>query len=110
MKPEPESLNIKLPNSTSSLRLKHLIILAGALLSLYIVEPTSLILAATTLLIGTPIFALIFFGSDYFRPLTSRNKHLGGYVVALLTIYVFSKLLVWIMSWIEVILGAYGIS
>jgi Flp pilus assembly protein TadB len=104
MKPESESLNIKLPPSSYRWRSQRFFILACALLSLYVVQPTSLLLGVATLLIGTPLFWLIF-GSTIFSRRTSGLPQFARFVIVLFPVYVFSKLLVTIVSWLGANLG-----
>ncbi len=60
MKPEPEPLNIPLPTSSFTWQKQRFLILVSAFLSLYVILPTSLALAVCALLVGTPLFWLIF--------------------------------------------------
>ena len=109
MKSEPESLNITLPTSSFTWRAQRFFILASALLSLYVIWPTSLALAVCALLVGTPLFWLIF-GSNIFHRLTSGLPHVIRFIIILFAVLAFAKLLVMIVNWLAVILGSYGIA
>jgi hypothetical protein len=109
MKPEPESLNIPLSTSSFSWRSQRFFILASALLSLYVIWPVSLPLAVCALLVGTPLFWLIF-GSNIFHRLTSGLPHVIRFIIVLFAVLAFAKLLVVIVNWFAVVLGSYGIA
>ena len=109
MKLEPESLNIKLPPSSFSWRSQRLFILASALLALYVVWPTSTALAVASLLVGTPLFWLIF-GSGIFHRLTAGLPQLLRFLVVLVGIYAAAQFLVWFVGWFAVVWGRYGIA
>ena len=109
MKPEQESLNIPLSTSTFSWRSQRFFILASALLSLYVIWPTSLPPAVCALLVGTPLFWFVF-GSNIFHQLTSGLPHVFRFIIVLFAVLVFAKLLVAIVNWFAVMLGSYGIA
>jgi hypothetical protein len=103
MKPEQELLNIPLSTSAFSWKSQRFFILASALLSLYIIWPVSLPLAVCGLLVGTPLFWLIF-GSNIFHRLTSGLPRVIRFIIVLFAVLVFAKLLVVIVNWFAVIL------
>ena len=107
MKLEPESLNIKLPPSSFHWRSQRLLILASALLALYVVWPTSIALALASLLVGTPLFWLIF-GSSIFHRLTAGLPRLLRFVIVLMGVYAAAKVLVRCVGWFAVVWGSNG--
>jgi hypothetical protein len=109
MKTEPKPLNIPLSTSANSWRSQGFFILASALLSLYVIWPAPLPLAVCALLVGTPLFWLIF-GSNIFHRLTSGLPQVIRFIIVLFSVLVFAKLLVVIVNWFAVMLGSYGIA
>lgn len=109
MKIEHESLNIQLPPSSFNWRPQRLFILASALLALYVVWPTSIALAVASLLVGTPLFWLIF-GSNIFHRLTAGLPRPIRFLVVLVGVYAAAKFLVWFVGWFAVVWGSYGIA
>jgi hypothetical protein len=109
MKPEPESLNILLPTSSFTWKSQRFFILASALLSLYVIWPTSFVLAVCALSVGTPLFWVIF-GSNIFHRLTSGLPQVIRFIIILFVTLAFAKLLVMIVNWLAVLLGSYGIA
>jgi hypothetical protein len=96
MKLEPESLNIQIPPSFTW-RSQLLFILASALLSLYVVWPTSIAIALTTLAVGTPLFWFIF-GSGMLQRLTAGLPRPIPFLVVLVGVYAVAKLLLWFLE------------
>ena len=93
MNVEPKSLNMKFPPSIFTWREQRFFILACAGLSLFVVMPSSLILAACAVLIGAPLFWLIF-GSNLVFRYTSGMPFVRFFVIITL-VYFVAKLLTW---------------
>ena len=105
MKLEPKSLNIKFPPSIFTWRSQRFFILMSASLSLMAVMPSSLALAVSTVLIGTPLFWLIFGSNIVFR-YTSGMPVFRFFVIVTL-VYIAVKLLALSAPWLAKLLGGY---
>ena len=108
MKLKPSSLNIKLPPPTLTWRLQWLFILVSALLSLYVIWPSSLVNAVCAVLVGTPLFWFIFGSNIIFR--FTSGMPLLRFAIIIITFYVFAKFLVVAVKWLSVLLSTYGIT
>jgi hypothetical protein len=108
MSVELKPLNIKFPPSMFTWREQRFLILASAGLSLFVVMPSSLILAVCTLLIGTPLFWLIF-GSTLVFSYTSGMPVVRFFVIVTL-VYFVAKLLAWAVPEFAKLLAGYGIA
>jgi hypothetical protein len=105
---EPKSLNIKLPPSIFTWRSQRFLILMAAALSLLVVMPSSLVLAGCTVLVGTPLFWLVFGSRVVFR-YTSGMPIVRFFVVVSL-VYLGAKLLALAAPWLAKFLGGYGVA
>ncbi|HZW86637.1 MAG TPA: hypothetical protein VFF41_04155 [Gallionella sp.] len=108
MKPDPTSLNIKLPPSKFTWRLQRYIILMSAVLSLLAVAPHSIAFAVCAVLIGTPLFWLIFGSNIIFRQTTGMP--IVRLVVIATLVYFVAKLLAWAVPVLVKLLAGYGIA
>ena len=100
---EPKSLNINLPPSISTWRSQRFFILMAAALSLLAVMPSSLGLAVCAVLVGTPLFWLIFGSRVVFR-YTSGMPIVRFFVIVTL-VYLVAKLLAFAAPWLAKLLG-----
>jgi hypothetical protein len=108
MKLEPESLNIKFPPPVFTWRSQRFLILMCAGLSLLAVMPSSLVLAVCTVLIGTPLFWLIFGSKLVFRHATGMP--IFRFFVIFTLVYLVAKLLTWAVPEFGNLLASYGIA
>jgi hypothetical protein len=108
MKSEPETLNITLPASPFTWRAQRFFILASALLSLYVIWPTSVTLAVCALLVGTPLFWLIFGSNIIFRYTTGMP--IVRFIVVATLVYLAAKLLALGAPLLAQVLGGYVIA
>ena len=108
MKLEPESLNIKFPPSIFTWRSQRFLILMCAGLSLLVVMPSSLLLAVCAVLIGTPLFWLIF-GSNLVFRYTSGMPIFRFFIITTL-FYFVAKLLSWAVPELSRLLASYSIA
>lgn len=107
MKLEQEPLNIKLP-PLFTWRSQRFLILGCVSLSLLAVMPSSFVLAVCSVLIGTPLFWLIF-GSNLVFHYTSGMPAVRLVVIVTL-IYLIAKLLSWAVPTFVKLLTSYGIA
>ena len=108
MNVEPKSLNMKFPPSIFTWREQRFFILACAGLSLFVVMPSSLILAVCALLIGTPLFWLIFGSTLVFR--YTSGMPVVRFVVIVTLVYIVASLLAWAVPEFAKLLAGYGIA
>lgn len=105
---EPKSLNIKFPPSRFTWREQRFFILVCAGLSIFVVMPSSIILALCSVLIGTPFFWLIF-GSNLVFRYTSGMPVVRFFVIVTL-VYFVAKSLTWAVPEFAKLSANYGIA
>lgn len=105
---EPRSLNIKFSASAFTWRAQRFFIFICAGLSLLAVMPSSLILAVCTVLIGTPLFWLIFGSNLVFRYISGMP--VVRFFVIVTLVYLIAKLLAWAVPEFAKLLASYGIA
>lgn len=91
---EPKSLNIKFPSPKRTWRDQGFMILASICLSLYVVKPSTPMLAICAVIIGAPLSGL-FFGSNL------GYRYLSGVpIVMMLVIFTTSIVVVKLFTWV----------
>ena len=104
---DPKSLNIKLSPSVFTWRAQGFFILMSAALSLLVVRPSSLAHAVCVVLVGTPLFWLIFGSNVVFRYTSGRPA--VRFLVVITLLYLAAKLSTSGASWLAKFLSGYGV-
>jgi hypothetical protein len=106
MKLEPNSLNISLPPSSLTWQSQRFFLVGSALLSLLVIWPSSLTIAVLAVLVGTPLFWLMF-GTGLIHRVTSGKPTLVKFVIVVGIYLLLSLVLGALVKWLASFLGSY---